>query len=229
MHAAARRTGGTNVVGSLALLLARVVLGGIFAVHGYTKLFGGPGKTVSHPVAARFLGNGFGEMLSGGGIPAVTEGFRRMGIPAAGVAAPFVALLEFGGGILVILGWLTRSLAVLLAADMVEAIRRVHWRNGLLGPGGFALPLALFAGCLELIGAGPGKLSLDELAPAKPTLASRELPLAGGLVVPLAVAFLIGAVVVWLGRRRRRIETIEVEPATAASAPAPEMAPVTTH
>jgi uncharacterized membrane protein YphA (DoxX/SURF4 family) len=228
MHAAARGTGGTNVVGSLAQLAGRLILGGIFAVHGYTKLFGGPGRPVSG-TAARYLGTGFSNMLSGGGIPAVTENFRQLGIPFAGAAAPFIGFLEFCGGILVMLGWLTRPVAALLAADMVEAIRRVHWRNGLLGLGGFGLPLALLAVCLELVGAGPGRISVDELSRVEPAPARRERPLAIGFATPLAIASAIGAFLVWRSSRQRRIEAIEGERGVVASAPAPEPVSSTTR
>ncbi len=150
------------MVGALAFLGFRAIMGSIFVAHGYPKLFGGTGKPVSE-TAARILGPGFVQAVSNGGISTTATHFREMGIPFPYLMAWFVSLLEFAGGILLIAGWLTRPTALLLASEMVVAIQKVHWRNGLIGPGGFEFPLAMLAGCLGLFGAGPGDLSIDDL------------------------------------------------------------------
>ena len=72
------------------LTILRVVVGLVFTAHGCQKLF-------------TF------------GIPSVVQMFGHMGIPAASVLAPFVTLLEFVGGILLVVGLLTRWVALLLA------------------------------------------------------------------------------------------------------------------
>src|SRR5205807_2578295 len=113
------------------------------------------------------------------------------------------ALLEFGGGILIILGWLTRPIAALLAIDMVEAIRRVHWRNGLLGSSGFELPLALLGGCLSLVGTDPGKLSIDAILARKDTPSRRLRPNAVALPVRYLIPVVVGGLLLW--RRRRHL------------------------
>jgi hypothetical protein len=63
---------------SLAYLAFRVVIGGIFTVKGYTKLFGGPGKSVP-PVVERYLGAGFVEQLNQGASPGSRPRFKDWG------------------------------------------------------------------------------------------------------------------------------------------------------
>jgi hypothetical protein len=95
----------------------------------------------------------------------------------------------------------------------------------LLGPGGFATPLSLLAGCLALIGTGPGEVSLDEIPVTKKRV-SEEHPLAIGLAAPLALASGIGAFLVWRSQKRRR-EVIEVERGHTVTAP--EAVPAIPH
>jgi putative oxidoreductase len=194
------RTERASLVRSLALLGCRAIVGGIFAVHGYAKVFGGPGATVS-PVVARCLGPGFVQSMDRGGVPATAVAFHGMGIPAPDLLARFVSFLELGGGVLTVLGLLTRPFALLLAGDMAVAIQKVHWRIGLLGPGGLELPLALIAGCLGLVGAGAGDFSIDHLF--CPMSARRRVKRASttGAATVLVSALALGAVVVRLARR----------------------------
>jgi len=142
------------------LLLLRLIVGGIFAVHGYPKLFGGPDKPVPSDLA-RHLGTGFVEAVQRG-----PQGFagmlRNMGVPEPERMAYVVGAAEFFGGILLALGWFTRLACLALITDMVVAITRVHWRNGLVAPGGYEFPLSLLAACLGLFFTGPGKLSFDQ-------------------------------------------------------------------
>ena len=56
-------------------------------------------------------------------IPKVTEYFTSLGIPAPGLNAHFIALLEAGGGILLALGLFSRLIALPLTIDMVVALR----------------------------------------------------------------------------------------------------------
>jgi len=146
---------------SLGLLILRLIVGGIFAVHGYPKLFGGPDKPV-HPLLAEYLGPGFVQAMQNG-----PGGFRglleRLRLPNPERMATFVGGVEFFGGLLLALGLYTRLSALLLSGDMAVAIGKVHWRNGLVGQGGFELPLSLLGACLTLLFAGPGKISLARL------------------------------------------------------------------
>lgn len=144
----------------LGLLALRLIVGGIFVAHGYPKLFGGQGKEVS-PVVARYLGTGFVQAVGRGSPAAFVPAVERLGVPKPLVFAWFVSCLEFFGGIMIAIGWLTRVTATLLAINMAVAIFKVHWQNGLVAQGGFEFPLSLLGSCLSLIGRGPGRISVD--------------------------------------------------------------------
>jgi len=119
----------------LALLGLRLVLGVIMVVHGYPKVFGGLGKHVSF----------------------VTS----LGLP--GWWAYLSAAAEFFGGILLIVGVITRFASLAILIDMAVAIWKVHWKNGLKGPGGYEFPLALATIAFALIFFGAGPISLDSV------------------------------------------------------------------
>lgn len=114
----------------------RLTVGAVFIAHGSQKLFGafgGPGL------------KGFSMMLGG------------MGLKPPIAWALLVALVEFLGGIALILGLLTRLSAILLAVVMVVAIVGVHLKQGFFG---FEYPLVLLAACLSLLFTGPGRAAL---------------------------------------------------------------------
>lgn len=119
----------------LALLVLRLALGAIMIAHGYAKVFGG----MQHHV----------------------EFVRHIGIP--GWMAYLSAAAEFGGGILVVLGFLTRLAALAILINMLVAIFGVHFKNGFLGQGNYQFPLALAAIAFSLIFFGAGPISLDWL------------------------------------------------------------------
>jgi putative oxidoreductase len=123
----------------LALLVLRVVVGIVFVMHGGQKLF----------------------VFGLGG---VTQGFTAMGVPMPAVAAPLVALVEFGGGLALIFGVLTRLAALGLAIDMLGAILLVHLKNGFfINPPavGYEYALTLLAAAATLAIAGAGAYSVD--------------------------------------------------------------------
>jgi putative oxidoreductase len=72
------------------------------------------------------------------------------------------AFTEFFGGMLLIVGLLTRIAAFMTAIDMAVAIIKVHLHGGLMGPSSFAFPLACFAIALMLVFTGCGWLGLDD-------------------------------------------------------------------
>ena len=72
------------------------------------------------------------------------------------------AFTEFFGGMLLIVGLLTRVAAFMVAIDMAVAIIKVHLHGGLMGPNSFAFPLACFAIALMLVFTGCGWLGLDD-------------------------------------------------------------------
>jgi putative oxidoreductase len=84
-----------------------------------------------------------------------------MGVPMPQTMAWAAALAELGGGALLALGWLTRPAALALCGNMAVAIGRVHWKNGLVGQGGWEFPAVCLAGLLSLLLGGPGAISID--------------------------------------------------------------------
>jgi putative oxidoreductase len=134
-----------------ALAVLRVVLGVTFILHGGQKLF-------------VF------------GFDGVTGAFTQMGIPAPGFFGPFVALVEFFGGIAITLGLLTRLAALGIAATMVVAILTVHLKNGFFAPTGVEFPLSLLGSAIALIVAGAGAFSLDSLVGKRLNAGADVLP-----------------------------------------------------
>ena len=69
----------------LGLLALRLAFGGLIAVHGYPKLFGGKGKAVS-PDAERLLGAGFTQSVQNGGPDQPHRDSEEVGVTCAGSA-----------------------------------------------------------------------------------------------------------------------------------------------
>jgi putative oxidoreductase len=129
-----------NRCASYAPLALRIVVGVIFLMHGAQKLFGAFG---------------------GGGIAGTAQFFEQAGI-APGVFWAWVAgLVEFFGGLALLLGAWTRYAALLLAAQMLVAIFAVHLRHGFFLPQGFEYALALFGASVTLLLGGVGEVALD--------------------------------------------------------------------
>jgi putative oxidoreductase len=117
------------------------------------------------PLAARitvgmvFMGTGWTKLQN---LPVITRNFAAMGIPAPEIMTPFVSGVEFVGGLLLLLGLLTRFAAVPLMVVMVVAIvaakrADIDSLETLLG----FEEVSYFVMFAWLAIAGPGPVSLD--------------------------------------------------------------------
>ena len=100
----------------------------------------------------------------------ITEYFTGLGIPFPAANAAFVSRLEYYGGMLLLLGLLTRVVALMLSGTMVVALLtadKVKFLEALAGTGENApVDITAFAYLLFLVWlviAGPGLVSLDAL------------------------------------------------------------------
>ncbi len=115
-----------------ALLVLRAVLGLVMTAHGWLRVNGGMAEYKGFLVS--------------------------VGIP--GWMGYLSAYAELAGGILLIIGLLTRLAALAVFIDMMIAVK-VTWKTGLLGAQGYQFPLALAAMAFALIFFGGGPISLD--------------------------------------------------------------------
>jgi putative oxidoreductase len=131
-----------------------------------------PAQIASHfswagPLIMRLI-VGYTFMLAGWGklnnLALVTENFVGWGIPFPKILTPFVAGVEFFGGIMLILGLFTRIPAAMLAVVMVVAVRAAKWDDvdSLQTLLGFE-EATYFAAFMWLSISGPGAASLDRL------------------------------------------------------------------
>jgi len=123
----------------LGLLVLRLALGAIMIAHGYPKIFGG----LHHHV----------------------EVVRSLGMP--GWLAYLSAAAEFGGGILLVLGFLTRVAAFFVCTNMLVALFAAEFKNGFLGQHNYQFPLALAAMAFAFIFTGGGPIAIDWLRGSK--------------------------------------------------------------
>src|ERR1700691_2944571 len=135
-------------------------------------LIGWPERVARHlgwlaPLFARvvvgwvFLWSGWGKLQN---LPAIVDNFVSWGIPFPHLLSPFVSGVEFFGGILLLLGLMTRISAGALGVTMIVAIKSAKWADvdsleTLLGFDETEY-LALF---VWLAIAGAGTFSLDRL------------------------------------------------------------------
>jgi putative oxidoreductase len=129
----------------LALLLLRVVIGGVVMAHGLLKL----------------------GLVGKGGSPAGVAGwFNSIGL-RPGVFWAWVAIgAEAGGGLLTVLGLGGPIGPGLLAGDLVVVTIVAHWNQGFWAGGGkvgWEFPVPLAAGALAIALTGNGAWSLDRM------------------------------------------------------------------
>jgi putative oxidoreductase len=117
----------------------------------------------------QFMQTGWGKLTD---IGKVVQFFTDLGIPAPALNAYFVSALEFGGGMLLILGLGSRLIALPLAVDMIVAYITAD-REALLSifsnPDKFtaAAPYTFLVASLIVLIFGPGRFSLDALLAAR--------------------------------------------------------------
>ncbi len=120
----------------------RLALAAVFIAHGAQKVlgsFGGPGL----------------KAFSAGQTPFPFMKPAWLWLGAAAIA-------ELLGGVLILLGLLTRVGAFLIACTMLTAVIGVHWPGGFFASNkGYEYPLALLAMSLALLISGGGMASAD--------------------------------------------------------------------
>lgn len=121
----------------------RLALGAVMVAHGAQKVLGS------------FGGPGFNTYVSG----TTPIGFMK----PAWLWLAAAAFSEFVGGILVIIGFLTRVGSFFIACTMLTAIVGVHWTGGFFASNrGYEYPLSLLAMAIALLIAGGGQASVDK-------------------------------------------------------------------
>ena len=92
--------------------------------------------------------------------PSWQEWLISIGIPPE-MQLP-IALAEFIGGILLVVGVLTRITGAVLGVILLGAIFHIRWENGFfVSKGGWEWDLVMLAAVLAIIAAGPGRISIS--------------------------------------------------------------------
>ena len=126
-----------------ALLIGRIIVGGVFMAHGSQKLFGAFG---------------------GPGLSGVVQMMGPLGY--------LVTIGEFFGGLGIIVGFLSRFSAAAMILIMVGAIAMVHGKVGFFmnwmgqqGGEGFEYHLLAIAVLSSILIAGPGRFAIGRFLP----------------------------------------------------------------
>lgn len=116
------------------IVLARILMAILFVVAGW-------GKLTDYAGTQQFMAS--------------------MGIPA--IFVPLTVLLEFGGGLAIMFGFLTRTTALITAIFTVLTAILAHSNFAVDGPTMFLKNISIAGGFLLLAINGPGALSIDRL------------------------------------------------------------------
>jgi len=130
--------GGLTQAQGWGITVLRVVVGIVFLAHGGQKLFVW-------------------------GFSNVADFFGQVGIPLPMLAAIVVTLVEFLGGLALVVGLFTRWVAIPLALNMLVATLTIHLRGGFFVPEGVEFTLTLLVANVALALLGSGEASLDRL------------------------------------------------------------------
>ena len=124
-----------RVTFDIALLIGRILVALLFLVAAYNK-FNGLAGTVAY--------------------------FTRLGVPAPSIVAPLAAAFELASGILLLVGFKTRLVALAIAGFVIIAALLAHTNfadgNQL---NHFLKNFAIVGGCLALFVTGAGAYSMD--------------------------------------------------------------------
>jgi len=105
-----------------------------------------------------------GQKLFGSGLSTVSEDLGELQVPSPLLLATAVTLVEFLGGVALVLGLFTRWVSMPLVAVMVADILFFHPPSGLfVEDTGYEYALLRLSACVTLVLAGPGKAALSGL------------------------------------------------------------------
>lgn len=143
--------------------------------HGVARHWAVPLRII---LGFSFMISGAPKLFSGAGHQQIQGMIAQLGVPAAPLMAWVVGVVEFFGGVCLVVGMLTWVASALLTIEMIVAMMLVHLPQGfsaihitgmsergpVFGLPGYQLSLLFIAGLLALFLGGPGPLSVDARA-----------------------------------------------------------------
>jgi putative oxidoreductase len=130
----------TSAPHDFGLLLVRLILGVVLMFHGSQKLFG---------------------WFYGPGMEDFETYLATLNIPMPHIAAYLSAATEFFGGALIVLGCLTRLIAIPVFVNMLVAVVAAHRHEFAVKNDGMEYALMLCVVALALVCMGAGRFSVD--------------------------------------------------------------------
>tara|TARA_B110000208_G_scaffold189693_1_gene251819 strand:- start:2730 stop:3170 length:441 start_codon:yes stop_codon:yes gene_type:complete len=119
------------------------------------------------PAAIIFIAHGGQKLFAwfgGYGLEGTGQWMASIGLVPGYQLALLVGSAEFFGGIALLVGFMVRPTALILALTMLVAIFSVHFVNGLfMSNNGYEFALALLAISASLMFSGAGKVSIDNI------------------------------------------------------------------
>ncbi|MGJ4855227.1 DoxX family membrane protein [Labrys sp. La1] len=121
-------------------------------------------------IAAIFLLSGFGKLTA----PAATAGYiATVGLPLPYLGVAIAIVVELIGGLLLIVGYQTRLVALVMAAFSVAAAAFFHNNLGDMNQFiHFFKNIAMAGGLLQVVAFGAGSLSVDAVLNNRKTVAT---------------------------------------------------------